>query len=108
MTDLIERLENIDPADTPSLAKELATEAAREIERLRVAWKPMAEAPRDGTWILLRGRNMAGQPMVPVVAAFKPVGAAHHGDSWVDSRGFENCDSLAADQGADWHPLPTA
>lgn len=35
MSDLIARLENIDPADTPCAAKELATEAAAQIDELR-------------------------------------------------------------------------
>lgn len=69
-------------------------------------WKPMSEAPKDGTWILLRSRNMAAVAMIPVVVAFRPTGAAHHGAIWVDSRGFHNCDTLASEPGADWHPLP--
>lgn len=42
MSDLIARLENIDPANTPCMAKELATEAAQAIEKLRKALKPFA------------------------------------------------------------------
>jgi hypothetical protein len=42
MDSLIERLTNIDPADTPCMAKELATEAATAIEKLRAALRPFA------------------------------------------------------------------
>lgn len=69
-------------------------------------WKPISEAPKDGTWILLRGRNMAGHPMVPVVAAWRSTSTQDF--AWIDSRAFHSCNSLAADPGADWHPLPTA
>lgn len=66
-------------------------------------WQSTKTAPRDGTWILLRGRNSAGQPMIPVVAAWMPAGARHQG--WADSGSFKPVDDLAA--GADWQPLPT-
>jgi hypothetical protein len=66
-------------------------------------WKPASTAPRDGTWLLLRGRNMANEPMIPVVVAWKPPGSPSTG--WWDSGSFKNCDSLATGD-ADWHPLP--
>lgn len=42
MDSLVERLTNIDPADTPCMAKELATEAAAAIEKLQKALRPFA------------------------------------------------------------------
>lgn len=69
------------------------------------AYKPIETAPKNRTWILLRGRNAAGHLMVPVVAAWMPDGAKHQG--WCDSGSFKPVDHLAEDAGADWAPLPT-
>ena len=41
---LIERLDAIDPADTPCMAKELATEASAAISAMRLVIKPLADA----------------------------------------------------------------
>lgn len=41
---LIERLESIDPRDTPNMAKELATEAAAAINAMRLVIEPLAAA----------------------------------------------------------------
>lgn len=68
-------------------------------------WRDMSSAPKDGTWILLRGRNAIGRLMIPVVAAWMPVGSRHQG--WADSGSFKPVDNLANDVGADWMPLPS-
>lgn len=67
-------------------------------------WRDFADAPKDGTWILIRGRNTIKQPMVPVVAAFNPAGTMHWG--WVDSGSFRLVESIVA-YGCDWQPLPS-
>lgn len=71
------------------------------------AYRPIAEAPHDGTWILLRSRNNAGRKMVPVVVAWNPIGAGDNRNAWIDSASFHNCDSLAAAAGADFALIPT-
>lgn len=63
-------------------------------------WQPIETAPKDGSWVLLRGINAVGRSMIPVVAAFRPAGCLHVG--WVDSGSFKHVDDLAVD----WHPLP--
>jgi hypothetical protein len=67
-------------------------------------WKLMNTAPKDGTWILLRGRNSIGELMVPVVAAWCPPAAKSHG--WADSGSLRNFDALASDPRADWCAIP--
>lgn len=62
-------------------------------------WRPIETAPRDGTWILLRGRNAADRPMVPVVAAWRPLACKHNG--WADSGTFKPVDDLAIE----WAPV---
>lgn len=37
-----------------------------------MTYSPIKDAPRNGDWILLRGRNAIGRPMIPVVAAWRP------------------------------------
>ncbi|TVR06655.1 MAG: hypothetical protein EA385_15165 [Salinarimonadaceae bacterium] len=70
-------------------------------------WQPMAAAPKDGTWILLRGRNDVGHPMIPVVVAWCPPGIGSRGVGWFDTASFRLMDSLAATPGADWASLPS-
>jgi hypothetical protein len=66
-------------------------------------WQSMESAPRDGTWILLRGLNAVGAPMIPVVCAWRD-------GAWRDSASLREMTSLIADvppgHEADWLTLP--
>lgn len=72
-------------------------------------WYPMKTAPKDGTWVLLRGRNAAGYPMVPVVVSWA---ALHSGQTqcWRDSASGRDMTNLISDvppgAEADWTWLP--
>lgn len=65
--------------------------------------------PRDGTWFLLRGRNAANVPMIPVVVAWC---SFRRGDAvaFRDSASLRDMGHLLMDvphgSSADWCPLP--
>lgn len=84
-------------ADENSVFQELAAIAAL---RQPAGWRPIETAPKDGTWVLIRGQNAVRRPMVPIVAAFRPPGCLHIG--WVDSGSFRHVDQFAIE----WAPLP--
>lgn len=67
-------------------------------------WKPIDTAPKDGRWILIRGRNSIGRLMVPVVASWRQ--GHDHLYGWHDSASLKNLNDLAATEAADWMPLP--
>lgn len=88
--------------------------AALRLEALEAArgegagWRDIATAPKNGEWILLRGRNAAGFPMIPVVCSW-----ARHPEGymcWLDAASHRDLTVLVADvppgTSADWHPLP--
>jgi hypothetical protein len=67
-------------------------------------YQSIDSAPKDGTWILIRGRNAADYPMVPVVCAWRD-------GAWRDSASLRDMTHLIVDvpvdSSADWAPLPT-
>jgi hypothetical protein len=64
-------------------------------------WKPIETAPKNDQWILIRGRNSANKPMIPIVAAWHPPGVmTRHG--WVESLGFRDVNEYAIE----WTELP--
>lgn len=72
-------------------------------------WRPMEEAPLDGTWILLRGRNAANHPMIPVVCSWRSASIVSP-LAWRDSASLRDMQHLISDVppdgAADWASLP--
>lgn len=71
-------------------------------------YRPIATEPppKDGTWVLLRGRNAAGRPMIPVVASWRKGEGTGYEVAWRDSGTLKIVNELASDEGADWAQLP--
>ena len=70
-----------------------------------MTWESMDTAPKDGTWILLRGRNAVGAPMIPVVAAWRLGGDGKY--AWRDSAKLSDVSARASrSTGSLVKPLP--
>jgi hypothetical protein len=90
------------PAD--EVPAELHT-IAREIEDRAPGWQPIAEAPKDGTWLLVRGMNTVGQPMIPFVVSWNDGYGRCLGYAWRDNLTLTDVGHWI-DPNAEWMPLP--
>lgn len=67
--------------------------------------------PTDGTWFLLRGRNSANQPMIPVVVSWCQGLSGSEDLAFRDSAHLSDMSRLIFDvpsgSSADWRPLKT-
>jgi Lar family restriction alleviation protein len=68
-------------------------------------WRPIAEAPKDGTWLLVRGMNTVGQPMIPLVVSWNDGYGRCLGYAWRDSLTLTDVGHWI-DPNAEWMTLP--
>ena len=74
-----------------------------EVRVNETKWQPIQTAPKDGTWILLRGKNSIGRPMIPVVVAWTFGHTLAETPCWRDSASLRDMTDLAASpDGAEW------
>ncbi|MEM6413217.1 MAG: hypothetical protein AAF720_00985 [Pseudomonadota bacterium] len=76
-----------------------------------MAWKPLKDAPKDGTFVLVCGYNSIGKAMVPMVAAYRnaEIGSKNNGLAWRSSETLNDLsDALisTSNKAPEWHPLP--
>lgn len=94
--------------DQEELEADVEAAIIAAVEDERAAWQPIDTAPKDGTWILLRGKNSVGRPMIPVVAAWRYERDCY---GWYDSGNLKkmfDVDISPEDaKNAEWMPLPS-
>ena len=84
----------------------MPTRRAR-LEGFEMDWQSSDSAPKDGTWILIRGRNAVGQPMIPIAAAWVTGGLVDAPDKHIAWRSGETGRDLGSymSDGWDWMPI---
>ncbi len=73
-------------------------------------WQPIETAPKDGTWILLRGRNSSNQPMIPIVVSWRMGEGSAVSYAWRDSASLRDMSRTITDvpegSSAEWMLAP--
>lgn len=88
--------------DTPEQAMRAALEAA-----LAVMWRPMSEAPKDGTWILVFESSSIETQFHVVSWGLPEYSFEPRPETWVTISLGPNPDNYQVTDAACWMPLPS-